>query len=57
MAAHYDLQGVNFSRQELRHLRLYYEWNTGNSLEKVAEELSAFEQIKVTIDHQTLIVE
>ncbi len=57
MAAHYDLQGVNFSRQELRHLRLYYEWNTGNSLEKVAEELSAFEQIKVSIDHQTLIVE
>ena len=57
MTEHYRLEGIDYSRQELRHLRLYYEWNTAASLQAVLDELNAFEQIKISTDGKKLNVE
>ena len=57
MTEHYRLEGVSYSRQELRHLRLYYEWDTSASLQAVLDELNAFEQIKISTDGKKLNVE
>lgn len=57
MTEHYRLEGVSYSRQELRHLRLYYEWDTAASLQAVLDELNAFEQIKISTDGKKLNVE
>ena len=57
MTEHYRLEGIDYSRQELRHLRLYYEWDTAASLQAVLDELNAFEQIKISTDGKKLNVE
>ena len=57
MTEHYRLEGISYSRQELRHLRLYYEWDTAASLQAVLDELNAFEQIKISTDGKKLNVE
>ena len=57
MTEHYRLEGISYSRQELRHLRLYYEWDTTASLQAVLDELNAFEQIKISTDGKKLNVE
>lgn len=57
MTEHYRLEGVSYSRQELRHLRLYYEWDTAASVQAVLDELNAFEQIKISTDGKKLNVE
>ncbi len=57
MTEHYRLEGIDYSRQELRHLRLYYEWDTTASLQAVLDELNAFEQIKISTDGEKLNVE
>ena len=57
LTEHYRLEGIDYSRQELRHLRLYYEWNTAASLQAVLDELNAFEQIKISTDGKKLNVE
>ena len=57
MTEHDRLEGVSYSRQELRHLRLYYEWDTAASLQAVLDELNAFEQIKISTDGKKLNVE
>ena len=57
LTEHYRLEGISYSRQELRHLRLYYEWDTAASLQAVLDELNAFEQIKISTDGKKLNVE
>lgn len=56
IAKHYGYN-VSFRSDKSRPLRLFLTWNPQDSIQKVADKLNLFEQIHITLDEKTLIVE
>lgn len=55
IASYYDLQ-VKFENNEDKTLRLYYEWNSHSSIEKIVKELNQFENVNIELQQNELIV-
>ena len=56
IAKHYSYT-VSFSSDKPKSLRLFFTWNMQDSIQAVVEKLNLFEQIHITLDEQTIIVE
>ena len=56
IASHYGYT-VSFRSDKSKPLRLFLTWNPQDSIQKVIEKLNLFEQIHITLDEQTIIVE
>ena len=56
MATFYHVS-VDFRTPEARHLRLFYKWQQGNSIENVVEDLNHFDRVSLRLEDNTLIVE
>ena len=56
IARHYGCT-LNFRNDEIRSLRLYFQWNPEEPIEKVIEKLNLFEHINVVCEEQCLTVE
>lgn len=55
MAHYYGLR-VTFRREEARQLRLYYEWDSQNGLQRAVDDLNQFENINVTVEDGLIVV-
>ena len=56
IAKHYSYT-VSFSSDKSKTLRLFFTWNMQDSIQTVVEKLNLFEQIHITLNEQTIIVE
>ena len=56
MATFYHVS-VDFRTPEASHLRLFYKWQQGNSIENVVEDLNHFDRVSLRLEGNTLIVE
>ena len=56
LSAYYHVE-VEYRSQEVRSLRLYYQWEPDYSLDKVVEMLSHFETFNIHLENDKLIVE
>lgn len=56
MARYYGVKVV-FHNEEAKKLRFYYEWNGGNSLQQVVDELNNSQQMNISLDNDELVVE
>lgn len=56
IAKHYSYT-VSFSSDKPKSLRLFFTWNMQDSIQTVVEKLNLFEQIHITLNEQTIIVE
>ena len=56
LAAYYHVD-VEYRTDDVRSLRLYYEWEPDYSLDKVVEMLSHFESLSIHHEGNKLIVE
>lgn len=55
LAAYYNVQ-VEWSTDEARNLRLYYQWEATFTLDKVVEMLNSFEAININLDGDKIII-
>ena len=56
IAKHYSYN-VSFCSDKSKSLRLFFTWNMQDSIQTVVEKLNLFEQIHITLNEQTIIVE
>lgn len=56
MANHYGVE-VEYHNQAAKQLRFYYEWNSGDELQKVLEELNHSQQVSLSLENGAIIVE
>lgn len=56
IAKHYSYN-VSFCSDKSKSLRLFFTWNMQDSIQAVVEKLNLFEQIHITLNEQTIIVE
>lgn len=56
IAKHYSYN-VSFCSDKSKTLRLFFTWNMQDSIQTVVEKLNLFEQIHITLNEQTIIVE
>lgn len=56
IARHYGYT-VDFRNEQPKSLRLYFTWNPQDSIQKVAEKMNLFEQFRVVLEEQTIIIE
>lgn len=56
LAGYYGLK-THFSNAASKNLRLYFKWDQNCTPAEVVEQLNNFEQVKITLDGQTLTVE
>lgn len=56
VAAGYGLE-VSYKNEDVRHLRLFFQWNTRDSAAQVAESLGSFERVSVRLQDNRLTVE
>lgn len=56
LAGYYGLK-VNFSNAASKNLRLYFKWDQNCTPAEVVEQLNNFEQVRITLNGQTLTVE
>lgn len=56
MAKHYGV-AVEFHNQEAKQLRFYYEWNSGDKLQYVLDELNHSQQVSLSLENGIIIVE
>ena len=56
MARYYGVKVV-FHNEEAKKLRFYYEWNSGNSLQQVVDELNNSQQMNISLDNDELVIE
>jgi len=55
LSAHYQVQ-AEWCNDDVRSLRLYYNWDPDFSLEKVVDMLNSFDAISITLDKDKLII-
>ena len=55
LSAYYHIK-VEYSNDDVRQLRLFYQWRPEYSIEKVVEMLNNFEMLLLQIENDTLIV-
>ena len=55
LSAYYHIK-VEYSNDDVRQLRLFYQWRPEYSIEKVVEMLNNFEMLQLQIENDTLIV-
>lgn len=56
IAAYYEVK-VEFKDARAKALRLYYDWDSRKGLEKTLKELSQFENVSLTLNGGTIVVE
>ena len=56
IARHYGYT-VDFRNEQPKSLRLYFTWNPQDSIQKVTEKMNLFEQFRVVLEEQTIIIE
>lgn len=56
MAKHYGVE-VEYHNQEAKQLRFYYEWNSGDKLQNVLDELNHSQQVSLSLENGAIIVE
>lgn len=56
LARHYGVRVV-FGNEEVKHVRLYWEWQPTQPLVEVVELLNHFEQVRLTLTDQTLTID
>ena len=56
LSAYYHVD-VEYQSEDVRSLRLYYQWEPDYSLDKVVEMLSHFETFNIYLENDKLIVE
>lgn len=56
MCEFYDFK-VEFRRDEVRRLRLFFKWDKSHSAEEVANDLNHFDRVNIVIENRTFIVE
>ena len=56
IAAHYGVEAI-FQSDSVRQLRFHFVWNREQAIDKVIDDLNRFERLRVTLNHQQLIVE
>ena len=56
IARHYGYT-VDFRNEHPKSLRLYFTWNPQDSIQKVTEKMNLFEQFRVVLEEQTIIIE
>ncbi len=55
MAIYYKVR-VRYENEEVRHLRLYYEWDGSTPLEDIVRTLDQFEHVSLTLANETITV-
>ena len=55
MAIYYKVR-VRYENDEVRHLRLYYEWDSTTPLTDIVSTLDQFEHVSLTLDKETITV-
>ena len=55
MAIYYKVR-VRYENDEVRHLRLYYEWDSTTPLADIVSTLDQFEHVSITLDEETITV-
>ena len=55
MAIYYKVR-VRYENDEVRHLRLYYEWDSTTPLTDIVNTLDQFEHVSITLDEETITV-
>ena len=55
IAAYYELQ-VKFMSEDVKTLRLYYEWDSHTKIEDVIKELNQFENVDIALDNHEIII-
>ena len=56
IARHYGYT-VDFRNEQPKSLRLFFTWNPQDSIQKVTEKMNLFEQFRVVLEEQTIIIE
>ena len=56
IARHYGYT-VDFRNEQPKSLRLYFTWNPQDSIQKVTDKMNLFEQFRVVLEEQTIIIE
>lgn len=56
MAKYYDVE-VHFANDNVKHIRLHFEWNQAKSLDDNIQVLNSFQQITITRDGNKITVE
>ena len=56
IARHYGYT-VDFHNEQPKSLRLFFTWNPQDSIQKVTEKMNLFEQFRVVLEEQTIIIE
>lgn len=56
MAKHYGV-AVEYHKPDAKQLRFYYEWNSGDELQKVLDELNHSQQVSLSLENGAIIVE
>ena len=48
---------IDFKNENAKSLRLYYRWNQASTIQEIVESLNNFEQIKLTVEGQTIKID
>ena len=56
IARHYGYT-IDFRNEQPKSLRLFFTWNPQDSIQKVTEKMNLFEQFRVVLEEQTIIIE
>lgn len=55
LSAFYNVTPV-FLQQQMRHLRLFYEWNQRSNISEVVSEINHFDHINITLQGDSIII-